>query len=70
MFDDPRASATALIGLMTHVVQHKAMAPVNDEGVPVLSGESLETPVPPGVWLLGKEHEKSKAILIRLATHG
>lgn len=73
VFDDNRAAATAIIGLMTHlVITKKTEEEISQitatNGIPTVDAASLEVPVPPDTWVLAKSHPKSKALLIRFAT--
>lgn len=72
VFDDPKTATTAMIGLMAGFVNAKKdgePAGMKDlSGVPIIDPSTLEVPVPPDCWILGKAHPKSKALLLRIAT--
>ena len=71
VFDDPKSASTALIGLMSGYINAKKDG--NGEStdlpsIPIIEASSLQVPVPPDHWILGKAHPKSKALLLRIAT--
>lgn len=71
VFDDPKAAATAMIGLMFGFVNAKKDEGSENKdlsGVTIIDPLTLDVPVPPEYWILGKPHPKSKALLLRIAT--
>lgn len=78
VFDDPKSASTALIGLMSGYINAKkdgdgesrdnSAKKESLSSIPVIEASSLEVPVPPDHWILGKAHPKSKALLLRIAT--
>jgi hypothetical protein len=69
VFEEERSAASAVVGLSQAVV---IKGKDNDEDMevgdlPTVEADTLAVPIPPGHWLLGKTHPKSKALLIRLA---
>lgn len=71
VFDDPKAAATAMIGLMSGFVNARKDEVSEDKypsGITIIDPSTLEVPVPPEYWILGEPHPKSKALLLRIAT--
>ena len=70
VFDDRKASASALKALTTALV-FKSSSSKTTTGLAfeVIDAESLSVPIPPPFrWALGLNHHKSKALLLRFAT--
>lgn len=72
LFADSRDAATALHGLSDALLLYKSQD--NLEGIPddveVIDANSIDYPVPPNRWKLGKPHPKAKYLLLRFANNG
>ncbi|XP_015793592.1 nuclear cap-binding protein subunit 3 [Tetranychus urticae] len=71
LFADSRDAATALHGLSDALLLYKSQD--NLEGIPddveVIDANSIDYPVPPNRWKLGKPHPKAKYLLLRFANN-
>lgn len=73
VFDNVTAAIRALGDLATKIVVYKSpesvspFTPPESSLLPIITSEDLDVPVPPGLWIQTKPHEKAEVLLIRLA---